>query len=186
MVTSFLPLPFLKITSTLTPFAIFWRPHFSLDKERVYPILCQLLSDLLLFSCHCMEVEMLLLPFWRKSEIFPKFTLRAYHCFITVIDRIVITSINSVSNLVETRKIYWEIIAWKISVSLYLLSMNQKFNLKHWNTTRIVKNIWHTNCSCWLEKIAGYILILNIEWNRFFSLQSSIAMATIKIYKGSF
>ena len=32
-------------------------------------------------------------------------------------------------------KIHWESTKWKMSVFLYLFSINQKFNLKHWDST---------------------------------------------------
>ena len=67
-------------------------------------MLCQLLSALLLFLSHHVKVGMLLLVFWRKSEIFPEVHFKGYHCFITLTDKIVITSINSVRNLVVTGK----------------------------------------------------------------------------------
>ena len=65
-------------------------------------MLCQLLSALLLFLCHHVKVGMLLLLFWRKSEIFPEVHCNGYYCFITLTNKIVITRINSVHNLVVT------------------------------------------------------------------------------------
>ena len=67
-------------------------------------MLCQLLSALLLFLSHHVKVGMLLLVFWRKSEIFPEVHFKGYHCFITLTDKIVITSINSARNLAVIRK----------------------------------------------------------------------------------
>ena len=66
-------------------------------------MLCQLLSALLPFLSH-VKVGMLLLVFWRKSEIFPEVHFKGYHCFITLTDKIVITSINSARNLAVIRK----------------------------------------------------------------------------------
>ena len=65
-------------------------------------MLCQLLSALLLFLSHHVKVGMLLLLFWRKSEIFPEAHFKDYLCFITLTDKIVITSINSACNLAVT------------------------------------------------------------------------------------
>ena len=99
-------------------------------------MLCQLLSALLLFLSHHVKVGMLLLVFWRKSEIFPEVHFKGYHCFITPTDKIVITSINSARNLAVTGKNLLRKHQMK-----NLLSINQKFSLKLWNTTGIVKNI---------------------------------------------
>ena len=99
-------------------------------------MLCQLLSALLLFLSHHVKVGMLLLVFWRKSEIFPEVHFKGYHCFITLTDKIVITSINSARNLAVTGKNLLRKHQMK-----NLLSINQKFSLKLWNTTGIVKNI---------------------------------------------
>ena len=104
-------------------------------------MLCQLLSALLLFLSHHVKVGMLLLVFWRKSEIFPEVHFKGYHCFITPTDKIVITSINSARNLAVTRKNLLRKHQMKNICFLYLLSINQKFSLKLWNTTGIVKNI---------------------------------------------
>ena len=137
------------------------------------------------FSLSSCESRDVIASFFEKITNFPEVHFKGYHCFITLTVKIVITSINSVSNLVVTGVNLLRNHQMKISVILYLLSINQKFNLKRGNTTGIVKNIWCTICSCWLEKSRAYIWIWKIEQNRQFSFQSSIAMATIKLCKGS-
>ena len=62
-------------------------------------MLCNLLPALSLFLCH--NVEMLFHLFWKKTEIFQKFILRAITVHLDQ-DKIIFTSINSVSNLVVT------------------------------------------------------------------------------------
>ena len=68
-------------------------------------MLCQLLSALLLFLSHHVKIGMLLLVFWRKSEIYLEVHFKGYHCFITLTDKIVITSNNnSARNVAVTGK----------------------------------------------------------------------------------
>ena len=65
-------------------------------------MLCQLLSALLLFLCHLVKAGMLFFFFLEKIRNIPEVHFKGYHCFITLTDKIVITSINSVRNLVFT------------------------------------------------------------------------------------
>ena len=52
-----------------------------------------------LSSCGSRDV---IASFLEKIRNFPEVQLKVYHCFITLIDKIVITSVNIVSNLVVT------------------------------------------------------------------------------------
>ena len=66
-------IPFLWKISPSSPFVNFLRTHSSINNRGRPPMLCQLLSALLLFHCHNVKVGMLLHLFCRRSEIFQIF-----------------------------------------------------------------------------------------------------------------
>ena len=73
-------------------------------------------------KCYCF--------FFGKNQKFPEVHFKGYHCFITLTEKIVITSINSVSNLVVTGPSLLGKHQMKNIFFLYLLSINQKIQFE--------------------------------------------------------
>ena len=96
-------------------------------------MLNQLLWALLFFLCHNLKVRILLHTFCRKAEIFQKFILKSHYSF-TLTD-IIITNVNSDSNVVATGTNPLKNHQMKIAYFLSLFLINQKLI---WNTETVL------------------------------------------------